>query len=120
MNNYKTVGLYGSKVIEFSIELTNLIKQYIKNNKIKDVLFNHNKMSNFVGNMLDMIQVKDRVGCINYLRKSFVSTYEDENMSVDERIVLADKMKHSVNTTLKYKRKVVIKEDDEYDMYELD
>ena len=110
---YKTAGIYGTRMFEFSEELTKDIKAYIIQNKITakkatSQLFGKTSMSVFVKIMLNSIDVPNpREGQINYLRKSYISSaMQAFKGSAEQRIKIAFHLKHSPSASLKYIRNI--------------
>jgi uncharacterized protein related to proFAR isomerase len=103
INNYKTVGKYGSFAIKLTKGLTNLIQKYMENNNLKlgDYLFGENKLSNFITVGTSKAGIN---GGINLYRHMTVTEELSKIKDVSERQALADKMRHSVFTQAKYMR----------------
>ena len=109
--NYKTDKKYGEVKIELSTHLSALVRDYIHNKGLqyKDCLLDRSALSNFVGNVFKKLKKEGvipnkKVGAINYIRHSKISTELDgENINdLDKRIELFQKSFHSPITQLSY------------------
>ena len=113
LRDYKTSGIYGTRVLEFSEALTKRIKEYVKTKVFREkLLFGRAKLSPFVGKMLDAIGLTSdkRDGNINTLRKSYVTTTFDAmegNLSAAQRQKLHYHMRHGVGVSEKYLRELI-------------
>ena len=103
INTYKTQTAYGQIKIKLSKALSNLIKKYIIENKlnINDYLFGDQKLSDYVRYNNSKINVE---GGISNFRKMKISEELSKNISDEEKIILAEKMKHSPLVQLNYIR----------------
>lgn len=119
MTNYKTSKIYGARVFVFDKPTTDNILKYVKKNRISGstermspYLFGASKMSGYVGRLLDDLGVdRLRLGAINYLRKSYISTQLANFTGTDEeRLNLAYTMKHSPSASLRYVRELLERE----------
>ena len=119
---YKTYTFFGDIRHIYTKETSDKIRNYIKENPVKiaensGTLFGKKKMSTKVKEMLLKAKVKTpeesrrgsktNTGNINLLRKAYLSEkYENNpNMSENERVELANSMKHSPLVSLTYLRK---------------
>ena len=104
MQHYKTSKNKQPIFIKLSIELNNLLVNYIKTNKIDDRLFptKNGINSPFVSAMNKKIDVK---GSINTIRHIIISSNLNSNLTPEERVDLANNSFHSINTQADYKRK---------------
>ena len=107
-NKYKTHKTYGTIKIDLSSKLTNLIRQYMKDNNISkgEGLFGETeRLSAFVSTMNKSLGYK---GGVSLYRKMKISTLLDgENIKdVELRLELADKMGHKPATQLYYLRQL--------------
>ncbi len=113
LRDYKTSGIYGTRVFEFSEALTKRIKEYVKTKVFREkLLFGKAKLSPFVAKMLDAIGLTadKRDGNINTLRKSYVTTTFAEmegNLSATKRVKLQYHMRHGVGVSEKYLRELI-------------
>ena len=105
INTYKTQTAYGQIKLKLTKGLSNLIKEYMTLNNLKtgDYLFGENKLSDFVRYNNSKIGVE---GGISNFRKMKISEELSKNISEEERITLAEKMKHSPLVQLTYVRKL--------------
>lgn len=105
INSYKTQTAYGQIKLKLTKGLSNLIKEYMTLNNLKtgDYLFGENKLSDFVRYNNSKIGVE---GGISNFRKMKISEELSKNISEEERITLAEKMKHSPLVQLTYIRKL--------------
>jgi len=105
INTYKTQNRYGQIKLKLTKSLSNLIKEYmtLNNLKIGDYLFGETNLSNYVNYNNDKIGVE---GGISNFRKMKISEELNKNISEEERISLAEKMKHSPLIQLAYLRKL--------------
>jgi hypothetical protein len=106
LNNYKTFKKYGKKEIQLSNDINDLVRLYIKNNKVNknDLLFGKEKLTQDISKMNKQIGIK---GGINTTRKIAVSSGLKADDSIETRVALANKSMHSVNTQQSvYKRNV--------------
>ena len=109
LNVYKTSNKYNTIKFTFSNNVSNLIKNYIKNNNINigDILFNTN-LSAFVSNMSKELGYAD-LGGINLFRHIRVSEI-DGGATYQDKVALASQMGHIILTQDKYKNKIELKE----------
>jgi hypothetical protein len=105
INNYKTQTQYGVIKENLSKELTKLIKTFIKENNIQigDYLFGKENLSSFVSKNNKLVGL---TGSISEFRHMKISEELAKVPSLEERKDLADKMRHSPITQLKYIRKI--------------
>jgi hypothetical protein len=103
INEYKTNNVYEKMVRELSPYLTGLLRKYIKPNW--DYLFDKNN-ANFVSRMNGALGYRDLgLGAINLFRKMKKTDLEHDNeTTIMDRVGLAKKMGHSVNTSRKYQQ----------------
>jgi hypothetical protein len=107
VTHYKTSSKYGIVDALLSPELSSLIKEYIEKKKLKegDYLFGKKELSNYVSSKNKIIG-ETGSGAINLFRKmKLTDEYESKNLTKDERVELADKLKHSPIVQLTYLRK---------------
>ena len=107
MNKYKTVKKYGVLEIKLSAALSSVLRNYIKEHKIKDYLFGNNKtgLSSYISKSLDEANIKrDKNQAINYLRHMKASQLD---LTAAERVKLSMIMAHSPLTSLTYVRKIL-------------
>jgi len=108
-NKYKTDRKYGVISIELTTGLTNLVKEYMKNHKIKlgENLFGDSKsLSDFTSKMN---KVLGYAGGVTLFRNMKVST-ELDGAGINDpalRLELSKKMGHSPVTQLSYLRKLI-------------
>lgn len=105
INNYKTQTQYGVIKESISKDLSKLIRLFIKDNKLNlgDYLFGNEKLSSFVSKNNKILGFP---GSISEFRHMKISEELAKVPSLEERKDLADKMKHSPITQLKYIRKI--------------
>jgi hypothetical protein len=105
INTYKTQEAYGQIKVKLSKKLSKRIKAYMLKNNLQsgDYLFGDNKMSDYVRYHNSKIGVE---GGISNYRKMKISEELSKNLTDEERIELAQKMKHSPMVQLSYVRKL--------------
>lgn len=104
VNTYKTQTAYGQIKIKLSKAVSNLIKKYITTNNLKvgDYLFGDQKLSDFVRYNNKKIDVDG--GISNYRKMKISEELLTKDLTAEEKITLAEKMKHSPLVQLKYVR----------------
>ena len=102
INSYKTIKKYGEFEVKLSNSLTSLIRKYLKNNKISynDYLFNTKGLSVIVGRMNKALGVTG-YGATNVFRKMLQTDSDKSGASPEERLQLANELKHSMATAKK-------------------
>ena len=102
INSYKTIKKYGEFDVKLSTSLTSLIRKYIKNNKILDneYLFNSKSLTVIVGRMNKKLGVTG-YGATNVFRKMLQTDLDNSGPSPEQRLKLADQLKHSMATAKK-------------------
>ena len=102
INSFKTISKYGVFEVKLSPELTSLIRQYIKNNKIKynEYLFKTKSLSVTVGRMNKKLGVIG-YGATNVFRKMLETDLDNSGASPEQRLKLANELKHSMQTAKK-------------------
>jgi integrase len=102
INTYKTIKKYGEFEVKLSNSLTSLIRKYLKNNKISynDYLFNSKSLSVIVGRMNKALGVSG-YGATNVFRKMLQTDSDKSGASPEERLQLANELKHSMATAKK-------------------
>lgn len=102
INSFKTISKYGEFEVKLSPELTSLIRQYIKNNKIKynEYLFKTKSLSVTVGRMNKKLGVIG-YGATNVFRKMLETDLDNSGASPEQRLQLANELKHSMATAKK-------------------
>jgi hypothetical protein len=103
LNQYKTVGKYGSEIIEVNKDISKLIRNYITNNNIifGDNLFKSISLSNYVRKFN---REMDLNYSLNTIRKMVVSSElnaVDAIIDSSKRLKLAKKMHHNASTSVK-------------------
>lgn len=96
INEYKTSGKYGQIKESLTLATTKILRSYMEAKHLEygGFLFQDKLLSSFVSKMNKKIGLK---GSITFLRKLTVT--DNKDMSLDERIQLANKMKHSFATS---------------------
>ena len=105
LQNYKTSGKYGRLDAELTPGLSNQVRTYIRNNNLKvgGHLFGDKKLSGFVGGINRALGIPK--SAINYIRHSIISTaFTDTTMTASKRRVLLERMGHSIEMQVSYKR----------------
>lgn len=106
INSYKTKGKYGQINLNLSQKLTTQLSKYMATNDLEkgDYLFGSVPLSPYVSQMNKTMGYD---GSISMFRKMSVTDIlnKNPNMSTEERIELAEKMKHSIDVQSIYKRK---------------
>lgn len=107
INSYKTIKKYGKFEVKLSNSLTSLIRKYLKNNQISynEYLFNTKSLSVIVSRMNKALGVTG-YGATNVFRKMLQTDLDISGATPEQRIKLADDLKHSSATA---KRSYVIK-----------
>ena len=109
IRHYKTVGKYGPFEEQLSDPLTNLVRSYIKNNRLVEYLFNKNQGPSITAMSKQVITPREQrlMGgesiSSTLFRKMVVSSL-DWSASAEERTALARTMKHSVRVQRTYHR----------------
>ena len=105
INNYKTSNKYGQIKAKLSINLSKLIRNFIKVEKLKydDYLFGSKNLTQFVTKMNKKIGIP---GGINNYRKMSVSDLLSSNPSPQKRAELSATMAHSPIVQTRYLRKI--------------
>jgi len=105
INKHKTSNSYGVVEETLSKEVSNLIREYIKNNNLKmgDYLFGSKKLTQFVHDQNAKIGVKG--GISEYRHMKIAEKMADPNFTAKEKVELAKSMKHSPTTADSYNRK---------------
>lgn len=102
INHYKTIKKYGIIKQKLSIELSKLIKSYIKTNKLIDYLFGNKPLTQFVSNSNKKMGYKSGINLLRHIKAS-----EVQNSSPEDKITLAGNMRHAINTQRNYIRNKV-------------
>lgn len=121
MNKYKTNATYGKQSFKISPELTNILKEYIKEYKKQngDYLFlmrdNKPFKSNNFSNIIELA-MKDVLNTpigIDLIRQIVLSNVYNSNplMSINEKEQVARALLHSPNVSQEYLRKDLIKKE---------
>lgn len=100
LNKYKTIKKYGKKEDQISVQVTNVLRDYLKNNKIGygDYLFNNQSLSQIVSKMNKKMKF-DGMGAINLFRKMLTTdVHKNKESTIQEKLALAKKLKHSLKT----------------------
>jgi hypothetical protein len=102
INSFKTKKKYGDFQVKLSPSLTSLIRKYLKNNKISynDYLFNSKSLSVIVGRMNKALGVTG-YGATNVFRKMLQTDLDQSGASPEQRLQLANELKHSMATAKK-------------------
>ena len=107
IGDYKTVGKYGTKIIQVSIPLEKVIKIYLKYNKTGFLLINtENTPMNANGLSKYLTKIFEPTGkkiSATMLRHIFLS--ETFPADLKKREIIADKMGHSINMSMEYSKK---------------
>lgn len=103
LNEYKTDKKYGRGLFKVSKKLSDLIRSYITKNQLtyNQLLFGKKSLSKFI------TEFNKKIGLnisINGLRQMRINPRLDG--TAEERVQLADEMKHSPSTSQVYKRKL--------------
>jgi len=102
INSFKTKKKYGDFEVKLSRSLTSLIRNYVKSNKIlyNDYLFNSKSLSVIVGRMNKALGVTG-YGATNVFRKMLQTDLDKSGASPEQRLQLANELKHSMATAKK-------------------
>lgn len=108
INQYKTVSRYGSFESPLSKDLTKLVRQYIKEFKVKmgDYLFGSEKLTAFITASNKSIGLSGGVN--EYRHMAITEELSKLNVTPEKKLELATKMKHSPIVQLRYLRKNVV------------
>jgi hypothetical protein len=105
--DYKTVGKYGTKIIQIALPLEKVIKIYLKYNKTGFLLINtENTPMNANGLSKYLTKIFEPTGkkiSATMLRHIFLT--ETFPADLKKREIIADKMGHSVNMGMQYSKK---------------
>ena len=103
INTYKTMKKYGSFEVKLTKSVTKLISDYMKSNNLKvgDYLLGDSKLSTYISTKNKEIGIS---GGINMYRHMTITSVLSDVKSTEEKIILADKMKHSIFVQPKYLR----------------
>ena len=99
---YKTDSKYGNIEKTISLDLTKLIRNYIKDNDLSvgDYLFGDKKLTGFVSGYNKRIGFAG--GITNFREMKIAELFADPEISAMKRVKMAEEMKHGVNTQLWY------------------
>ena len=100
LNKYKTIKKYGKKEDKISVQVSNVLRDYLKNNKIGygDYLFNAQSLSQIVSKMNKKMKF-DGMGAINLYRKMLTTdVHKNKESTIQDKLALAKKLKHSLKT----------------------
>ena len=102
INSFKTKQKYGDFEVKLTPELTSLIRDYIKKKKIKynEYLFNTKSLSVVVGRMNKKLNIVG-FGATNLFRKMLETDLENSGPTPEQRLKLANELKHSMATAKK-------------------
>jgi hypothetical protein len=110
LNHYKTMNKFGTVNATMTTDRSLLVRNYLEKNKISvgELLFPEHAgsegLSGFVGALMRKCDVK---GGINLLRKIILSSEDDiENQPIENRMKMAEKFGHSIQTQRVYTRKL--------------
>lgn len=110
LNQYKTMNKFGTVNATMTADRSLLVRKYLAKNKISngELLFPEHAgsegLSGFVGALMRKCDVK---GGINLLRKIILSSEDDiENQPIEQRVAMAEKFGHSIQTQRVYTRKI--------------
>lgn len=105
INSYKTDKKYGQIRVKLTKGLSNIIKLYMEQNKLQenDYLFGSEKLSDYVNYHNNKIGIN---GGISLFRKMKISEMNSKIMTDEERVILAEKMKHSPYIQETYLRQI--------------
>jgi hypothetical protein len=103
INHYKTSEKYGEINADVSVELSNMIREYAKQNELKegDFLFGEKELSNYVSSKNKQMGLK---GSISLFRQMKISDVLSKETDAKTRVELAEKLKHSPIVQLRYLR----------------
>ena len=96
IQDYKTKGIYGIQDIQTSDELTELLRKYIKKNKLAEYLFPKNLKYGLCDAVYELNKKIGVDGSINAIRHMVVSdALNDPNITPEARLLLSKSMMHS-------------------------
>ena len=101
INRFKSEEKHEPADIILSTSLTNKIKKFVNAKKDKTYLFSDKLLSNFVSRMNKAIGLK---GGISLFRHMIVEDFLKTARTPEERVEMANKMKHSIAAQLHYLR----------------
>lgn len=106
INTYKTQSLYGVIKENISKNVSKIIRDYAKENKLKsgDYLFGKEKLTGFITTNNKKMGLSG--GVSEYRHMKISEELDRPSITLQERLDLSEKMRHSPITQLKYIRKV--------------
>lgn len=105
IDQFKTNKKYIGYDFKLSSDLSNKLRQYIKENNrlVGDFLFGRKKLSKIISNA-NKIMGFTGIGAVNLFRKMLASSVEYDKLSTEEQQDIANKFKHSIEMHKKYLR----------------
>lgn len=106
LNVFKTDKKYKKDVINVTKELSTIIRKYMGEYGLEegDYLFGDKPLSRFISEFNKKLGFNVTINKLRQMRVSY--TFENNEMTAEERVKLAKEMKHSFNTSELYLRKV--------------
>ena len=110
IEQFKTNKKYVGYDLELSPELSNKLRQYIKDKKRKygSYLFGREKLSSVISNANKKMEYnkegEESIGAVNLFRKMLASAEEYNKLTTPEQQKIADRFKHSIEIHKKYLR----------------
>lgn len=104
INSYKTEAKYGVITHLISTKLSKMIRTYISTNNIENYLFGNKKLTSFVS--LSNKEMGMKGGISEFRHMKITEELNSVKITPEERVKLAEKMKHSPATQLNYIRKL--------------
>lgn len=116
MNNYKTKSTYHTQILQLDEKLMIILRDYISKNKLKndDKLFELDEAGIIRKLMMIFEKYTGKRASVDILRHSFIMyCYENKLIKNDfDRLILSNKMGHSVMMQLQYKFNTTINKDE--------
>jgi len=106
LNTYKTDKKYGQEIIPIPQILSKDLRKFINTNDLKynDYLFGKTKLTKYIRTFNEKLGLKIS---INNLRQMKASKVLNNNPTIEQRLILANEMKHMPITSEKYKTLIV-------------
>jgi len=101
INHFKTENKHEPADVILTTSLTNKIKKFVNAKNFKEYLFTDKSLTSFVSKMNKTIGLK---GSISLFRHMIVEDFLKTARTPEERVEMAEKMKHSPATQLNYLR----------------
>ena len=105
LNDYKTSKIYEKQIFTLSVELADLLTNYIDKHELADFLFPTHVKKGLSQTVISMNKKIGVVGGINTIRKMKISTFlQQDNLTAEDRLKQSRSMCHSIGVQQKYRR----------------